>query len=316
MPETRRVALALFMAVLVPLAGLAKFDSKRAPFELRLRTVVHSFEPASVFALPGERLHIGVVSSSSVTPNFELDVPSGVVKRLAPKEFEWEAPAEFGIHQIEISNPAYENDFDLNVIVLEPLARVVNGSLNGYRIGNYPARPLKNNPIYERPKGFIAVTKQNADTHVTPHFKLKQFICKQQEGYPHYLVLNEELLLKLELILERLNELGYKADTLHVMSGYRTPYYNKAIGNVEYSLHQYGRAADIFVDDDGNDVMDDLTKDGKVDLKDAVRLRDIIQQLFAEKRYAHLAGGVGLYNANAAHGPFVHIDARGYSAKW
>jgi uncharacterized protein YcbK (DUF882 family) len=199
---------------------------------------------------------------------------------------------------------------------MEALARVVIGYLNGYRIGTYPARPLKNNPIYERPRGFIAVTKDNADTRITPHFKLKQFICKQQSNYPHYVVLNEELLLKLELILERLNKLGFPAETLHVMSGYRTPFYNKSIGNVEYSLHQWGRAADIFVDDDENGLMDDLSKDGKVDVKDAIVLRDLIQTLFAENKNAHLAGGVGLYSATAAHGPFVHVDARGYSAKW
>ena len=28
------------------------------------------------------------------------------------------------------------------------------------------------------------------------------------------------------------------------------------------------------------------------------------------------SGGIGVYGANAAHGPFVHIDARGYQARW
>ena len=28
------------------------------------------------------------------------------------------------------------------------------------------------------------------------------------------------------------------------------------------------------------------------------------------------AGGVAVYEANAAHGPFVHIDSRGYRARW
>ena len=51
--------------------------------------------------------------------------------------------------------------------------------LNGYRIGEYPATPLKGNPLYLPPPGFIEVTKDNQDTKVSPHFTLKQFLCKE-----------------------------------------------------------------------------------------------------------------------------------------
>ena len=51
-----------------------------------------------------------------------------------------------------------------------------NGLLNGYAIGQYPARLLNGNPIYERPAGFVEVTKDNEDTRLSPHFKLKQFL--------------------------------------------------------------------------------------------------------------------------------------------
>jgi hypothetical protein len=204
----------------------------------------------------------------------------------------------------------------LNRFETEPLSKIRNGYLNGYRIGDYPLKPLKNNPIYLRPSGFVKVTQENADVNVSPRFTLKQFICKQQTDYPHYLVLNEDLLVKLELIVDRLQTAGHQADTLHVMSGYRTPYYNKAIGNVTYSLHQWGRAADIFVDEDGNQMMDDLNKDGRSDVRDAIVLRDLVEKLFAEPQHKHLAGGVGLYDSTSAHGPFVHVDARGYPARW
>ena len=33
-------------------------------------------------------------------------------------------------------------------------------------------------------------------------------------------------------------------------------------------------------------------------------------------RHPHLAGGLSAYPANSAHGPFVHIDARGARARW
>ena len=32
--------------------------------------------------------------------------------------------------------------------------------------------------------------------------------------------------------------------------------------------------------------------------------------------YQPFEGGLGLYKANAAHGPFVHVDVRGYPARW
>jgi hypothetical protein len=35
-----------------------------------------------------------------------------------------------------------------------------------------------------------------------------------------------------------------------------------------------------------------------------------------EARYPELVGGCGIYPGNGAHGPFVHVDARGYRARW
>ena len=119
--------------------------------------------------------------------------------------------------------------------------------LNGYRIGQYKQKPLKNNPVYKPPTAFVEVTPQNRDERVSPHFTLGQFISKQASAYPKYLALRERLLLKLEMILEAVKEQGIQVSTLHVMSGFRTPFYNKAIGNpTQYSRHLYGDAADIF----------------------------------------------------------------------
>jgi uncharacterized protein YcbK (DUF882 family) len=87
--------------------------------------------------------------------------------------------------------------------------------------------------------------------------------------------------LKLELILEKVNEKGYICETLHVMSGYRTPYYNKAIANVKYSRHVYGGAADIFIDEKPKDgMMDDLNKGGKIDYHDAAIIYNIVDAMY------------------------------------
>jgi hypothetical protein len=101
------------------------------------------------------------------------------------------------------------------------------------------------------------------------------------------------------------------------MSGYRTPYYNQTIGNeTRYSRHLYGGAADIYVDEDGDGAMDDLDRDGRVDLDDAKVVAGLIERLSGSSWYRPFTGGLGLYRANPAHGPFLHVDVRGYPARW
>src|SRR5205085_11688976 len=103
-----------------------------------------------------------------------------------------------------------------------------------------------------------------------------------------------------------------------VMSGFRTPRYNVAGGNTggraSLSRHMYGDAADVFVDNDGNGRSDDLNGDGTVDVRDAEVVGRAAEAV--EKKYPSLVGGVGVYKACCGHGPFTHIDTRGYRARW
>ena len=69
--------------------------------------------------------------------------------------------------------------------------------------------PLKGNPIYIPPKGFIEVTKDNEDTKVSPNFRIKEFLTKQKSGYPKYLVLDERLIYLLEAIGTHLEPRGW-----------------------------------------------------------------------------------------------------------
>jgi hypothetical protein len=102
-----------------------------------------------------------------------------------------------------------------------------------------------------------------------------------------------------------------------VMSGYRTPFYNAAIGNVPYSRHVWGGAADIYIDDAPRDgEMDDLNADGRIDRADAEWLAAFIDDLSDEGRFGTGIGGIGIYDSNEAHGPFVHVDTRGFRARW
>jgi hypothetical protein len=206
------------------------------------------------------------------------------------------------------------------LIVMKPFSSKVRGRIGGYRLGRWPfegAEPA--NPSYADPKGFIEVTPQNFATRLSEHFTLGQFLTKDQfEVWPKYVVLQSRLLDKLELTIEELRRMGHPVRGLYVMSGFRTPEYNvRGVGEggrSAISRHVYGDAADVYPDDRGRGRMDDLNGDGRVDLKDARILAAAAEAV--EERHPELAGGIGIYPATSAHGPFVHIDARGVRARW
>jgi uncharacterized protein YcbK (DUF882 family) len=190
-------------------------------------------------------------------------------------------------------------------------------SLNGYRIGRYPARDAGRTGHYAPPQFFIEVTPRNQDFAVSEHFRLRQFLTKDQfDVWPKYLALDLRLVDKLELVLQELRALGHPAKRLHVMSGFRTPRYNGPgdKGRAKYSRHTYGDAADVWLDDDGDGQMDDLDRNGRIDVGDARVLAQAVERV--EARYPELVGGYGLYPANQVHGPFIHIDVRGTPARW
>lgn len=234
------------------------------------------------------------------------------------RQWHWQAPAAPGVYTLHVDGPSDRNAMTLRALVMVPATRMKAGYLNGYRMGAYPDTPLNDNPIYQAPRGFVEVTRKNEDTKLSPHFRLKQFICKQEpfELFPKYVALEERLILELEAVLQQINALGFDADTLHVMSGYRTPYYNLLLRDAAYSMHQFGRAADVFVDEKNRGVMDDLTRDGRVDLQDARHLYDLVDQMLTQPPFRKFEGGLAFYPATSAHPPFVHIDVRGNRARW
>jgi len=129
-------------------------------------------------------------------------------------------------------------------------------------------------------------------------------------------VLHERLLLALEFILLHVRQAGFKVETLAILSGYRTPFYNDNLENKTYSRHLYGDAADIFIDADHDGKMDDLDEDGDIDIYDVKILYDFIDRLSAQADYQPFTGGLGLYKKTAAHSGFVHVDTRGTKARW
>jgi len=208
----------------------------------------------------------------------------------------------------------------LSLIVLTPFSAKINGRIGSYRMGEWPyERRAPRDPSYENPSGFIEVTPENFGTHVSEHFTLGQFVTKGQDDvWPKYVALDRRLVDKLELTIDELARRGHPVGGLVVMSGFRTPDYNEAGGNPAgrsaVSRHMYGDAADVFPDETGLGRMEDLNGDGRIDLRDAAFLGAAADAV--EARHPELAGGIGVYPGNGAHGPFVHIDARGKRARW
>jgi hypothetical protein len=285
-----------------------------APVPLAVRGLNINLPLFSVFLLPLEELSIAVDSAQAEGLDVHADAALG--SRLSGPAWNVKAPSAGGIYAAEIASADGRFYSKLNVIVLQPFSRIKDGFLNGYRIGDYPSPHPGRSAYYPQPTGFVEVTQANRNTPLSPHFTLSQFLCKQESGYPKYVVLQEKLLYLLEDLLQESRAAGYDIDSFGFISGYRTPWYNHSIGNVKYSRHVYGDAADIFIDADGDGRLDDLNRDGRQDRKDVQTFFDIVDRYRAAHADEDYSGGLGLYQRNSRHGGFIHVDTRGYRARW
>jgi uncharacterized protein YcbK (DUF882 family) len=205
------------------------------------------------------------------------------------------------------------------IFTMRSFGQKVRAWLNGYRLGYWPEEKGRlRSEAYKNPDGFIEVTPENEDTRVSEHFRLRDFVSHdQRDVWPKYVVLREPLLDKLELVIEDLNDHGVNAEGMRIRSGFRTPAHNFAVrgeGSARDSRHQFGDAADVFIDQVGNGKMSDLNGDGHVNFADVKMILDAVERV--EARYPELVGGTGLYAYSGRSGPFAHIDVRGTRARW
>jgi uncharacterized protein YcbK (DUF882 family) len=255
-------------------------------------------------------------AAPDVSARFEA--PSG--RETVSEDFS--APKDPGVYKLAVEvNKVTRPIDDLRVITLVPFAEKKKDRIGLYYLGRWPfesgGTPPK--PSYANPTGFIEVTRENQDTPVSEHFKLRDFLTKDQfDVWPKYLLLDSRLIDKLELIVQELEAEGHPVEHVQIMSGFRTPIYNHSGGNTagraSLSRHMYGDAADIFVDNDRDGRMDDLNGDGRVDPADSEVIARAAERV--EAKYPALVGGVGIYPACCGHGPYTHVDVRGYRARW
>lgn len=296
----------------LPLAGT--YRPYRAPFSVRVSWDEESIDVTrqvtGVPVLPGTRI------SLAAAPGVRLEVPGGTrAGRTSPEgTWTWTAPAVPGIHGIRITGPG--GWIHLNVFVMHPATDVRNGALGSYQIGAYRPPSAARGAAYDPPRGFVVATRGAWDVLVSPHVTLGELLCKQA-GDPRAVYFTPHLIRKLEDVLDEVNRRGISAPRLTIMSAFRTPAYNRAIGNTtSYSRHLWGDAADIFIDVDGDGAMDDLNGDGVKDVRDARHLAALIDGMMDDPPPGVQPGGLAPYRPTRAHGGFVHVDARGRRARW
>jgi hypothetical protein len=315
------------------------FEPRPAPIPVHANGQRVHYDVLALAVQPGGELRLEVDASyaAQAASGLELRYATGqVTDDDSGPVWSWRAPETPGIHALEIvaaGHPGSEGGATrieraaaeageatdrvrINVLVLHPRSHIESGNLHGFKIGEYASKPLNGLDAYRPPEGFVEVGPGDDDILVSPHFTLGQFLSKQA-GTPRFVAFSTPLVLKLEAVLAAANEAGHTTPTFYVMSGFRTPWYNRSIGNTTiYSRHLWGDAADIFIDVDRDGDMDDLDGNGRRDVNDARLLATIVDRVEREGGPGVRPGGLGIYRRNAHHGPFVHIDARGQAARW
>lgn len=282
--------------------GAGAFDIPPGPPVPEMR------ERASALGVPDSLLGLSrALRFKTLTPAEALEVPGFI-----------DVLGESAIRRPGVHTTAAEGGAPFAYLVLRPFAEKRGEVLNGYRLGRWPAERWIMARNYFNPDGFVEVTRANAGLVLTPHFTLGDFVTHdQREVWPKYVVLEEKLVDKLELVLQELGARGIPTRHVVVLSGFRAPYYNErgvGEGMARASRHQFGDAADIVIDDNGDGRMDDLNGDGRLDLRDTTPVALALARV--EARHPSLKGGLGTYTAMGPRGPFVHIDVRGTSARW
>ena len=121
---------------------------------------------------------------------------------------------------------------------------------------------------------------------LTKNFKLSEFRCRDGTDVPEELMANvQELAENLQVLRDHLGK------PITIISGYRSPKYNRRIGGARKSQHMLARAGDMMIKG--------LTP---------AEIKDIIVSLIKEGKMR--PGGVGLYTT------FVHYDVRGFNRRW
>ena len=259
--------------------------------------------------LPGERFDFPMQRSSASGPvlyQWVKAADSSIVSAETTLDgTSVEAPARPGFYRLQLLASAGRVSIDsLLVGVMVPFAAKMGATLNGYQIGKYKGERAGADAAAP-PRGFVELFPENVELPVSTHFRLADFLTHDaQEVWPRYVALDPRILDKVELVLRYLGSRDHDIP-MDVHSGFRTPLHNRRVPRAASdSRHQYGDAADLAIDANG---------DGRVSYLDGLAVAHAVE--LVERDHPELAGGLGLYG-NRGAGAYVHIDVRGATKRW
>lgn len=227
--------------------------------------------------------------------------------------------------------------------------RIQAGMIEDYKIGEYLAPddpavaeryaevsgwPALHPERYQRPTWFYRVDEETKNLNLTPNMDLGFWTIDfpwKSLGMPQYIALDWHLVQKIEDLITLMRGEGFLITRFKPIYGFRSPAFNLGTITdfedtnlkVPYSMHQYGRAVDMIIDEDGDEKLDDLNGDGQVDIHDAAVIMHYVNRLDRDYRAQgrmQMVGGAGLYTHNdfvertqmIGQTPYIHVDTRGF----
>ncbi|MEL7424599.1 MAG: D-Ala-D-Ala carboxypeptidase family metallohydrolase [Bacteroidota bacterium] len=154
---------------------------------------------------------------------------------------------------------------------------------------------------------FYQLTKRETYQKIAGNVRLIDLLSRDEDFHKlhyfskesTYLGIDERVVYRLIALQDALARSGYDPDALVVRFGHRHPRLNKEIGGASKSRHIVGEAIDISIDD--------VNYDGSYSEEDKAIVLDLCERDIIGKR-----GGLGRYPGTRS----IHIDVRGYRARW
>jgi len=212
-----------------------------------------------------------------------------------------------------------QKTFTLHLLVGFPGSALQDGRLNGFELGSYPVE--KNQPwSNQAPAYFYYLDNEALGCPLSLRFKLGDLGYDGRAPLPQYFTLDYELVKKLELIADELEARGLPSRFHFIGGGFISPKSNRVRAGrnaaaANQSRHMWGEAIDFIIDQNPRDeTMDDLNRDGRIDVRDAFVVRDLVTALEEAKRCK--SGGFGVYSPPRNSQLTMHVDVRGYPTRW
>jgi hypothetical protein len=284
-------------------------------------------EPAPI-PEPAQELKI------NLSANLRWEATEGLLKYESPTQVRWFPLDATGIQHISVHRHLPDTTVEtrsLRVILPAEFNPAGDGSLGGTMIGIYPVpnqkapAPVARNPqAYAAPTSFYPVNEQTARVPLQGGFTLEALSpapLPDQQG-TRYVALHSEALGFLNALEAALDSDRGTTEGLRILRGYISPHERLRMETLgiklaEFTRFQYGDAFALIWDSNADFRMDDLNKDGKIDVEDSAVLAETVKKVFREQS---LQGGIGLCarfeGPDHLGTPYLHVDLRGWMVEW